>query len=100
MADRIDGMGNRLNFTLGEFQQARDTELFQHQKVPPRGLSEWVGRTRETEFLQLSGKLHLKALKRIGKAPKGPSNRLMKKSFSAGCSKMPPAMGGTRRPKS
>ena len=35
MTDRIDRKGNGLNFTLGEFEQVRYTELFQRQKVPP-----------------------------------------------------------------
>ena len=33
----------------------RHTELSQRQKVPPRGLSEWVDQTRETKLLQLVG---------------------------------------------
>jgi hypothetical protein len=49
-----------LNFTFGEFQQVRHTEVFQRQKVPPRGLSEWVDRTREAKLSQLAGKLYPK----------------------------------------
>ncbi len=56
MAGRVDRMDSRLNFTLGEFHQARYTELSHRQKVPPRGLSEWVDRPREASFLQLAAK--------------------------------------------
>ena len=50
MAGRVDRKHSGLNFTLFEFQKVRHTELFQRQKVPPRGLSEWVARTREADF--------------------------------------------------
>ncbi len=53
MADLVDRTGNGLNFTLGEFQEVRYTELLQRQKAPPRGLSERIDRTREAKFLQL-----------------------------------------------
>jgi NitT/TauT family transport system ATP-binding protein len=62
MADRVDRNGTGLNFALAEFQQGRYTEIFQRQKVPPRGLSEWVDRTRETKFLHLARMMVTKTL--------------------------------------
>ena len=44
-----------ISISLWVISGLRYTELFQRQKVPPRGLSEWVDQTRETKLLQLVG---------------------------------------------